>query len=383
MITDLLRQQKSLLLQQGLYRTRPIIDEYGPHVLNFSSNDYLSLRHDEQVRRAYAQGFCKHSSGSGASMSVGGYHKIHQELERTFAHYLKADSALLFSSGYAANLGIVSLLAQLNCHVLIDKAVHASIYDGIKLNNIKYTRFLHNNYEDLEGKLSNSIINPAVITEAIFSMSGQQSNLAILAKLCATGQIPILVDEAHSFGVVGPHGLGAVAYYQLPQHQVPLRLITFSKSLGGQGAIIVGQGEWVEALFQQARSNIYSTAVSPALSYGLLKSLDIVMKSDDRRSKLAELIAYFQQKIQKSPLKWRHSHTPIQQLQLGCPHKALDYALQLKKYGIICQAMREPTVCRTATGLRVVLNAQHEPQDIDHLFDRLQQIDDTQSQPNR
>ncbi|WP_419421092.1 aminotransferase class I/II-fold pyridoxal phosphate-dependent enzyme [Legionella sp. D16C41] len=375
MIKQLLKQHNRLLKEQGLYRERLVIDEFKHPTLNFSSNDYLSLREDKRVKQAYSNGFNHYPSGSGASMSVCGYHKIHQSLENTFAHYLKVDKALLFSSGYAANLGIISLLANLKCHVLIDKAVHASVYDGIKLTKINYKRVLHNNYDDLTAKVATVGNNSVFMTEAIFSMSGQQADLQNINQICATKTVPIFVDEAHSFGVMGRHGLGAVNYYQLTQQQVPIRLITFSKALGGQGAIVAGQGEWIEALFQYARSNIYSTALSPALTFGLLESLALLVTLDDRRQKLRELMQYFQQQVRNSPLQWQESHTPIQQLQLGCPHKALYYALQLRNHGIICQAIRQPTVCRKATGLRVVLNANHEQNDIDKLFYRLHQID--------
>ncbi|MGQ3887457.1 aminotransferase class I/II-fold pyridoxal phosphate-dependent enzyme [Legionella sp. CNM-1927-20] len=375
MITQLLKQHKHFLQQQGLYRKRLVIDALKKDVLNFSSNDYLSLRNNKSIKQAYIKGFNLYPSGSGAAMSICGYHKIHRELESTFAHHLKADSGLLFSSGYAANLGIVRLLARLKCYLLIDKAVHASVYDGIKLTAINYKRILHNNYDDLNEKIQNSFAGSVFMTEGIFSMSGQQADLKTIAGLCATNEVPIIVDEAHSFGIIGQYGLGAVSYYQLNQQQVPLRLITFSKSLGGQGAIVVGQGEWIEALFQCSRSNIYSTAISPALSYGILESLSLLMSLDNERKKLAELIAYFNHCIKSSPLQWRQSQTQIQQLQLGCPRKALYYALQLKKQDIICQAIRQPTVCRLATGLRVVLNSNHEQRDIDKLFNRLHQIE--------
>ncbi|WP_131781636.1 aminotransferase class I/II-fold pyridoxal phosphate-dependent enzyme [Legionella gresilensis] len=375
MINQLLKQHKLSLQQQGLYRKRLVLDTSKKDILNFSSNDYLSLRDNRYIKQAYKKGINLYPVGSGAAMSVCGYHNIHRELENTFAHYLKADSGLLFSSGYAANLGIVRLLAQIKCQLLIDKAVHASVYDGIKLTAINHKRVLHNNYDDLKGKIHNTIASSVFMTEGIFSMSGQQANLKTIANICATKKVPVIVDEAHSFGVIGQCGLGAVTYYQLNQHQVPLRLITFSKSLGGQGAIVVGQGEWIETLFQYARSNIYSTAISPALSYGVLESLPILMSLDYERKKLTELIAYFNQCVKDSPLQWRQSDTPIQQLQLGCPRRALYYSLQLKKQGIICQAIRQPTVCRLTTGLRIVLNSHHEKSDIDKLFNRLYQIE--------
>ncbi|MDP1603822.1 MAG: aminotransferase class I/II-fold pyridoxal phosphate-dependent enzyme [Legionella sp.] len=374
MITESLNRQIEALKQQGLYRQRLASDESG-RALNFSSNDYLSLRNDERIKSSFEKGFNKYPAGSGASVSVGGYHSIHQELEQYVASQLGVDDALLFSSGYAANLGIMALLTRLNCHLLIDKAVHASTYDGIKLANAGYTRFLHNNYDDLSSKIASSLSGPSVvITEGIFSMSGQQPDLTKIASLGSRHQSICIVDEAHSFGVLGEDGLGAVHQHGLSQEEVPLRLITFGKALGFQGALVAGKGAWIDGLFQSSRSHLYTTAMSPAVTYGLLESFIIMSKANDRRKKLFQLINHFQQTITKSPLRWRKSSTPIQQLQLGCPHKALHYAYLLKQNGIHCHAIREPTVSRRETGLRIVLNFQHEEQDIDNLFHQLHLI---------
>ena len=161
-----------------------------------------------------------------------------------------------------------------------------------------------------------------------------------------------MVDEAHSFGVLGPQGKGAVCYHGLTQKDVPLRVIPLGKAFAAQGAIVAGKQEWIHALLQAGRSIIYSTAISPALSYGLLKTLDIVVNADDRRLKLRQLVELFREEIKRSPLQWIDSHTPIQQLQLGCPHLALHYAQELKKKGISCSAIRTPTVSIKSTGLR-------------------------------
>lgn len=377
MISELLHRQAEELKQQGLYRSRLLADELG-NCVNFSSNDYLSFKDDARIKRAFQKGYSHYPAGSGASMSAGGYHAIHQELEQTVAKSLGVDNAMLFSSGYAANLGVIMLLARLNCHLLIDKAVHASVYDGIKLANASYTRFLHNNMQNLAEKFARPVKNQIVLTESIFSMSGQQSPLVEITGLCNTHQTVCIVDEAHAFGILGPGGLGAVAQNNLHQDDVPLRIITFGKAMGAQGALVAGRGDWIDGLFQTARSHIYSTGISPAFAYGLLESFSIIFDADDRRKKLFELVAYFQQVAKKSPLKWRDSSTPVQQLQLGCPHKALDYATRLQQSGIHCMAMREPTVSRCDTGLRVVLNARHEPTDIDNLFTQVHQFYDSE-----
>jgi len=362
------------LKQQGLYRVRNYHQSIkSSH--NFSSNDYLSLRNDPAISKAYQNGFALHPAGSGASMAAGGYHPIHKELEETCAAQLGVDTALLFSSGYAANLAMVMLVARLNGHFLIDKEIHASIYDGIKLGVPSYTRYLHTDLDDLRKKMiAQSNKSLIIFTESIFSMSGQEANLLEIGKLCDQYQAVCFVDEAHSFGVIGKHGLGAVMQAGLSQDIIPLRTITFGKALGFQGAVIAGKADWIDALYQCARSLIYSTAPSPSITYGLLESLKIVYDADEKRKKLSQLINYFQSRVQQFSLNWRTSNTAIQQLQLGCPYRAVNYSTELNKQGITCLPMRTPTVSHKDTGLRVVLNAHHEPENIDNLLNKLQGI---------
>ncbi len=357
----------STLTHKGLYRQRHCFLNTEDALL-FSSNDYLSLTNDPRVKEAYQFGFEQYPTGSGASMVVCGYHAIHQQLEQAFATALNVDNCLLFSSGFAANLSVMGLLAQLDVTLLVDKAVHASIYDGLKLANAHCTRFLHNDLTDLVLKLQASRSNAAIVTESTFSMSGQMSPLKAINALAKQHDAALFVDEAHAFGVRGAEGLGAVVEAGLTQHDVPLRIIPLGKAFGAQGAIVAGQEPWIEALLQSARPYIYSTAISPAMAYGLMATLPIVQQADDRRQKLAALVSYFRDAIKNSPLQWRDSLTPIQQLQLGCPHLALSYAKKLRERAIICLAMRQPTVSKIDTGLRVMLNYHHQPEHIDYLF---------------
>lgn len=369
-ITDKLRQEIQTLQQEGLYR-KPIVQDDFAECVNFSSNDYLSLRNDVRIQEAFQIGFARNPAGAGASMVVAGYHKVHQEFEALIAKQLEVDKALLCQSGFTANLSIMALFAKLRLHLLVDKAVHASIYDGIRLAGGQYSRFLHQDGLDLEKKIPLHANNQVVITEGIFSMSGHAAPLKTLANLANHHETALFVDEAHSFGVLGPHGLGAVAANGLSQEEVPLRMISFGKALGAQGAVIAGKAEWIDVLIQVARPYIYSTGMSPALTYGLMESLSILFDADERRQKLWQLVNYFRIKVKNSPLQWRASKTPIQQLQLGCPHKALDFAEKLKKSAIYCLPMRAPTVNLQETGLRIVLNYNHSFDDINNLFFKL------------
>ena len=358
-------------MQGGSYRQRTAFaSEKGKGVLNFSSNDYLSLTDDPRIKTAYQRGFARYPTGSGGSMMVCGYHSMHQALEKAFADALGVDDCILFASGYAANLSVIGLLAHFNAPILLDKAVHASFYDGIRLCKARYSRYLHNDMVDLAKKMQQLPENTVLITESIFSMSGQSAPLREIAAY----QHDLLVDEAHAFGILGRQGLGAVVLHQLTQAEVPLRMIPLGKAGAASGAIVAGSGIWIDALLQTARPNTYSTAMSPAFAYGLLETLEVVRGADDRRAKLSDLVKYFRDAIKSSPLTWRDSVTPIQQLQLGCPQRALYYAQKLREQGIICLPMRQPTVSKQEVGLRIIFNYHHQPEDIQYLLAWLHQL---------
>lgn len=373
-LSEKIKEYTEELNQQGLLRIRTVSEPVNSSLIHFDSNDYLSLSNDSRIAEAYRHGYGKYPVGSGASMLLSGYHPNHRAVERVFAEHLGVDECILFSSGYAANLAVTALLGSLKSHCFIDKSIHASVYDGLALSQVQYTRYKHNDLSDLTVKLSTAAPFSTLITEGIFSMSGQITPLSAISSLCINQKIEVLVDEAHSFGVLGKQGKGAVHYHKLGQDEVPLRIVPFGKAFAAQGAIVAGKKEWINALLQAGRSVIYSTAISPALSYGLLKTLDIVAAADDRRFYLSELIVAFKDQIKNSPLEWIDSATPIQQLQLGCPHLALYYAHELQKKGFSCSAIRTPTVNTKSTGLRVLLNYRHQYEQIQQLFLNLHAI---------
>lgn len=356
--------------RSGLYRKR-VVSDIQDHDLNFSSNDYLSLSRDPRLINAYQTGYERFPVSSGGSAVVSGYYSTHQQLERAFAEALHVDDALYFSSGYAANLSLMKMLAALEAVIYLDKAIHASFYDGVANNQVKIKRYRHIDMDHLKNMIDPD--DPGILlTESIFSMSGQYAPLNQLQALANTHAFELMVDEAHAFGVVGKEGLGLVHALKLTQNQVPLRVIPLGKAFASAGAIIAGQKDWIDLLLQSARPYIYSTAPSPALAYGLLHTLDVVRSAEDRRDKLDRLIHYFRGKIKTSSLTWRDSMSPIQQLQLGCPYQAQALSEVLLKKGIMCYPMRQPTVTKQETGLRVILNYNHQPEDVDRLFKEIE-----------
>lgn len=377
MINALLADKISCLVKKGLYRKPGCCDDFA---YNFSSNDYLSLGYEHDFRQAFIEGLQKYPPGSGGSLYVSGYKDIHQQLETAFCQLLDCDAALLFPSGYSANLAIAAVTAFTGLKPIVDKSIHASFYDGFKLANINFTRFHHNNCEHLQEKLL-QFPQGIVFTEGIFSMSGAIPPLDKIGALAKNNAV--IVDESHSFGVFGKKGLGSVSYFGLEQAQVPLRVISFGKALCSQGAIVVGQKLWIEALYQTGAANRYSTALSPATAYGILANLPRIIGADERRAGLAENIRYFRSQINQSRFIWRSSESPIQQLQLGCPNKAIMLASFLTKRGIQCLAVRQPTVNYKETGLRLVLNYRHTRADIAQFFSTLEEAYDSLYQDNR
>lgn len=355
------------LCKQGLIRERKTTSS----PLCFDSNDYLNLHADKKIRQIYQRAFSLYPSGSGGSIFLSGYHANQQALEQAFAQFLGVEACVLVSSGYVANLALSALLGQLNAPCVIDKKCHASLYDGLSLAKVSYKRYLHNDLQSLDKQLASF---SAVLTEGVFSMSGQIAPLKKIAALCQQKQSDLFVDEAHAFGVLGAEGKGAVAMANLTENEVPLRVIPLGKAFAAQGALLAGQGDWIEALLQTARSIIYSTAVSPALSYAYQEVLEIVAGAQERRVRLFQLVDFFSQLIKESPLQWTNSFTPIQQLRLSCPHLALHYACELDKQGIRCRAVRVPTVSKKETGLRIILNAGHQPEQLQTLLNALHGI---------
>lgn len=374
----------ALKKNQGLFRERLLRQG---ETCDFSSNDYLSLSLDPRIPIAFQRAFAKYPAGSGGSMLISGYHAVHHRLEQAFCEALEVEDAVLFPSGYAANLGVMALLAEYHLLAVFDKAMHASIYDGAKLAGTLYQRYAHKSYENLSKKLQ-QLSQPAVlITESVFSMGGHFTPLNELANIVEnltshTTYVPrdvggvcikgLIIDEAHAFGIYGKAGLGSVVHFGLTQKEVPLRMISFGKAMNAQGAVVVGQRDWIEALIQVARGYIYSTGISPAYSGGLIDVFAILQEAQAPRAKLLDNVEYFRRLISQSKLNWADSVTPIQHLYLGSTLQALKVSQSLMSQGIYCRAIRPPTVPVKEAGLRVVLNAAHHFTQLEHLMEVLE-----------
>ncbi|WP_106420013.1 8-amino-7-oxononanoate synthase [Salinicola tamaricis] len=371
------------------YRQRHTTGGVGPRVrrdgrdwLNVCSNDYLGLAGDPRLAEALAVGARRFGVGGGASHLVCGHSEAHEALERRLAAWTGCERALLFSSGYQANLGVISALLGRGDIALHDRLNHASLLDGTRLAGARLERFTHGDAAACETRLAalGSGRRRLVISDGVFSMDGDCADLNALVTHCERHDAWLMVDDAHGLGVLGEHGAGTREAQGLAPGRVPILVGTLGKALGTHGAFVAGSETLIEALIQFARPYVYTTSLSPALAWATLTSLDIVRDEPERRAHLQALIARFRQhsadlaEVGLSPLP---SATPIQPLQImqhgegANEATALALAQALEARGIWCSAIRPPTVPVGSARLRITLSAAHELADIDRLGEAL------------
>ncbi|OUR87376.1 8-amino-7-oxononanoate synthase [Gammaproteobacteria bacterium 42_54_T18] len=368
--------------KQGLYRTRRVLSSpQQPMVcvddvdyLAFCSNDYLGLANHPRVVAAFKRAADLYGVGSGASHLVLGHSKVHHQLEEALAEKVGRDRALLFSSGYMANVGVINALVGAGDTVFEDKLNHASLLDGGLISKAKFQRYLHNDTESLhrklidgEGKVAES--NTLVVTDSVFSMDGDVAPLTDLSAICRQQDAMLMVDDAHGFGVMGEKGAGALNANGLTQDDVPVLMATLGKALGTAGAFVAGSDELIEYLIQEARTYIYTTALPPAVAAATLESLQILVDESWRQDKLQQLIKRFRLGAQSLGLNLMASSTAIQPVLVGGPDKALAMSQKLQDQGLLVTAIRPPTVPKGTARLRVTLSANHSEENIDQLLD--------------
>jgi 8-amino-7-oxononanoate synthase len=366
-----------------LYRTRRVVD--GPQgarlmldgraVDNFCSNDYLGLANHPDVVAAFKRGAEGYGVGSGASHLVCGHSRAHHALEEELAAFVNRPRALLFSTGYMANLGAVSALVGRNDVVLEDRLNHASLLDAAQLSGARLQRYLHCDIASLEQHLAKQQSKRRLIaTDGVFSMDGDVAPLKTLADVAARNDAWLMVDDAHGLGVVGAGGRGVVAQQQLEVDQVPVLVGTLGKAFGTFGAFVAGSETLIETLIQQARSYIYTTAMPPAVAEATRASLRLVIKDEWRREKLAALIARFRTGAKELGLALMDSATPIQPLVVGDAQRAVAISVALLKHDILIGAIRPPTVPEGSARLRITFSAAHSEAQVDRLLSVLEAV---------
>ncbi|CAI3786748.1 8-amino-7-oxononanoate synthase [Pseudomonas sp. MM227] len=363
---DLYRQRPLLQSPQG-----PCVVVDGQPLLAFCSNDYLGLANHPEVIKAWREGAERWGVGGGASHLVVGHSSPHHALEEALAEFTGRPRALLFSTGYMANLGAVTALVGQGDTVLQDRLNHASLLDAGLLSGARFSRYLHNDAASLETRLDKATGNTLVVTDGVFSMDGDLAELPQLAASARAKGAWLMVDDAHGFGALGATGGGIVEHFGLGLDDVQVLVGTLGKGFGTAGAFVAGSEELIETLVQFARPYIYTTSQPPALACATLRSLQLLRSEHWRREHLATLIAQFRQGAARLGLTLMDSFTPIQPILIGDAGRALHLSRLLRERGVLVTAIRPPTVPVGSARLRVTLSAAHSSVQVQRLLDAL------------
>jgi len=362
-----------------LYRQRLTVESgQGPVVrlgdrqyVNFCSNDYLGLASHPRVIAAFRQAAADYGVGSGASHLVCGHSTPHHQLEDALAEFTGRPRALLFSSGYMANTGILATLLQRGDCVFEDRLNHASLLDGGLHSGARFQRFPHNDVVALERKLVGREGVKLVVVDGVFSMDGDTAPLGELSAACGRQDACLMVDDAHGFGVMGERGAGSTEAAGLNAESVPILMATLGKALGTAGAFVAGSELLIESLIQRTRTYIYTTALPPAVAAASLESLCLLREEAWRRQHLARLIARFRTGARQLDLPLMASASAIQPLLVGDAGEAVRFSEQLREHGVLVGAIRPPTVPAGSSRLRITLSAAHDEAQVDRLLELL------------
>lgn len=343
----------------------------GKTYLNFCSYDYLDLATHPLVKKAFADAAMKYGLGSSGSALVSGYTTAHEKLEMAFAEFLNRDRAILFNSGYHANLGVLTTFAGKNHTIIADKYAHASLNAGAMLSGAKFHRYRHHDLAHAT-RLLEKHPSALLVTESVFSMQGTLTHLPALSKLAKQHQAMLIVDDAHGVGVLGQHGGGICEHFQLSQDDVPCLVTPLGKAFGSFGAIVSGKEVMIETLLQFAGSYRYCTALPPAVCAATLATLELLRTESWRREKLQHLSAFFTEAAHERQLPLASNDpTPLRSIIIGDNEKTLAIQAALLEKGMLVACIRPPTVPANKACLRIPLSVAHEEA---HLLDLLDQI---------
>ncbi len=365
------RQQRIRVGEQGV---NVVID--GKPLVSFCSNDYLGLASHPALKKAFIDAVEHEGVGSGAAHLLTGHSRYHQQLEEALAEFMGQPRALLFSSGYQANMGVIDgLMARGDC-IVQDKLNHASLLDGGRLSSAEQLRYQHNDMAALQRRLvqSEQARHRLVVTDAVFSMDGDIVHLPELISLANQYSAAVMIDDAHGIGVLGKQGKGSVEHYQIEQQDLPIVMGTFGKAFGTAGAFVAADEEVIEALIQQARTYVYTTAQPVAIAAATLASLKLVQDENWRREKLQALIAQFKAGAKSLGLTLMESDTAIQPVLIGDDKQAIKIGQQLEQQGLLVGVIRPPTVAEGSARLRITLSANHGEKEVNQLLDALELI---------
>ena len=369
------------LASKELYRHRKSIEDVkgakirinNQWVHNFSSNDYLGLTQNKIIKKSIVDGIKKYGNGSGSSHLISGHYAIHDQLEKLTAESLGFDKSILFSSGFSANIGVITALCGRKDTIFSDKLNHASLNEASLLSRSKFIRYRHLDFSHLEQLLrKNNGRRKLIISDAVFSMDGDLIDLPVLLNICEKYDAYLYVDDAHGYGVLGTNGQGILEHYfpklnlTAKQKKRIIYMFTLGKSVGVSGAMVVANSEIIDYLIQKAKTYIYTTASSPAFADGIITSLEIIKKGKELRRKLFESINLLRGTI-KNKMLLSDSITPIQPILINHTNYSIEISEKLLEEGFYVPVIRPPTVPRNTSRLRISISALHRPKEIKRL----------------
>jgi len=366
-----------------LYRSRKVLESpqsvepiiNGKKVLSFCSNDYLGLANHPDIIQRFKKAADEYGVGSGSAHLVSGHSAEHHALEEELAEFMGTERALLFSTGYMANLGVVSALCDRHSEIYEDKLNHASLLDAALLSRAKRVRFPHLDTNNLETRLENSdTTSKFIISDGVFSMDGDLAPLDKLVDAAEKNNATLMIDDAHGIGVLGEKGKGVVEYFGFDSKQVPVLVGTLGKAFGTAGAFVAGSDALIETLIQKSRSYIFTTAMPAAVAAATRTSLQLLEKENWRREKLQSLIRQFRKGAEELGLDLMDSMTAIQPVVIGSSEQTLALSEKLLEKNILISAIRPPTVPEGTSRLRITFSATHTEKHVDKLLSILSDL---------
>jgi predicted pyridoxal phosphate-dependent acyltransferase len=383
---QIFKQHLEGLKGKGLYRSLRVIQgEQGPwvelegkRVLNLSSNNYLGMASHPRLKKASARATQRYGCGSGASRLICGTLELHETLEKRLAKFVKTEAALVFNSGYAANVGIISSVVGKEDVVFSDEFNHASIVDGCRLSRADVVIFPHNNMNALEEKISSSFRQDPdrrrlIVVDGVFSVDGDLAPLPELVRLADTYDALLMVDEAHGTGTVGPGGRGALAHFGV-EGKTHIIMGTLGKALGGFGAFAAGSRELIDYLINTSRSLIFSTALPPSVISSALAALYVLEETPSLVEKVQENAGYMRESLKTLGYDVLSSHTPILPVMIGEAALSTEFSELLLKEGVLAVALRPPTVPEGTARIRVTVMASHTREDLAFSVDVFEKV---------
>ena len=381
-------KEKSLLRKRVVINSRKknLIKINGKWLTNFSNNDYLGLSQDISIKKAIINGIKKYGNGGTSSNLVSGHTEVHQNIEGITKNNIGFESSILFSSGYLANLGLITTISDKDSFIYADKLNHASLNDACILSRAKFFRYPHNDMELLERLLKKNKTKKKklIVTDGVFSMDGDLADIPKLVQLAQKYDAYLYIDDAHGYGVLGKNGQGILEYFENtgPMKKIPrdriIYTITLSKAVGVSGALVNACKNIINLVVNKSRTYIYTTAEQPALIMGVERSFEIIKKNYSLRERLNKSINLFRKNINKKNLL-TNSITPIQPLIIESAEKTIKISEKLNSYGFHVPAIRPPTVPNKSSRLRISITALHSQADIKKLTKVINKILDNEN----